>query len=350
MRTLFLILLTLPLVSYAGQPSSCSSPSPCPTKWSAIWPKQVFPLPGPDPAGENVVAYASRNTSLRSDLSKANLVSAAQRRLSRLMGASGSITFTGADFANLASPGNSQLMYFSDSENVTFEMVIGSTNLTTAQTWTLPADLTNQLDVVQRRDYVNPSSIPASLRLAGVSNATKFSAANRLFVSYEQYQIGASSVNYLGYSVDRKVGLDYATPSVGAILASVPLQAGSNYISQKTLDDPADDTQVTISDTLALDGFGTLNTPTGSFQALRFTMKSGYRTYDLSGGGPPDLLDIETVQRVGWVTKEGHWIVADYADYDPTTKAATISQVQYLTHVPTSSLSPTFTNTCNCPR
>jgi hypothetical protein len=313
-------------------------------------PKCSWLLPGH--AVPPLQLYASRAT-LQADLRRANLVSAAQERLLKTLGASGSIQLTNSDFTAFAQPGKTQLTYVASSESVAFEMVIGPPDLVNSQIWTLPADLTTELDVAQRRDFINPSTIPAGLQLAGVTHASKFVAPNRLFTGYRQYQISGSAVNFLGGSVDRKVGIDFSTASPNALFSVLPLQAGSAYTSQVVYDDPDDDVQEIETDTLSFDGFGSLKTPNGTVQALRYTIKSGLRTYDLSGGGPPsnsNLIDLNTTTQVGWVTKEGYWILADYADYNPTTHAATLSNVQYTTIVPTNSLSPTFTNTCNCSR
>jgi hypothetical protein len=305
-------------------------------------------MPGMAPTN----AWASNRSSLAADLAKANLVSAAADRLRKQMGVSGAITLLGSDFAAFASPGKTQLTYQSLGENVTFNMVIGNANAVNAQTWTLPADLTNQLDDVQRRDFIPVSSIPGSLSIAGVTHANKLIAANRLFTAYQQYQLNPTEFHFLGYAVDRKIGIDYqqSSPTVGSSFALVPLTLGANYTDKRVFDDPDDEIQEVNSSAITFDGFGTLNTPNGSFQALRYTMTTTLTTYDVSDPNDPEEIDSESATQVGWVTKEGTWITANYTDYNATTKAATISNVRYTSIVNTSSLSPTFTNLCNCSR
>ncbi|MEZ0542486.1 hypothetical protein [Fibrella arboris] len=304
----------------------------------------------------NSTAWASTRTTLSADLDYANVVSRVEERLRKKLGKSGSIQLTGSDFSTFAQAGRTQLVYTSESETATFTMDIGKADALNAQTWTLPADLTNQLDNVERRDFVSPGTIPASLRLPGVTHATRFRAANRLFTSYRQYAIKPAEIEFLGYSVDRKVGQDYETdsPTDASSFAVVPLGLGASFTTRVLIDDPDDETGTIQSDTLSVDGFGTLKTPNGTFQALRYTVRSTIRVYDMSGGGTPtedDLLDEGSILRVGWVTKEGYWILADYTDYNATTGAATLSNLNYTAIVPTASLSPTFTGTnCGCGR
>lgn len=334
------LILSLPTTVWAFAGNKCHGETS--TKCSWMLPKHV---------GFQQL-YASR-TELRADLLRANLVSGAKERLLKKMGSAGAIQLTNSDFTTFAQPGNTQLTYTGSSGAVTFEMVIGQADLVNSQSWTLPADLTNQLDNVQRRDFINPTAIPVNLRLPGVTHAMKYVAGNRLYTGYRQFQIGSTAVNFLGVSVDRKVGTDFETVSPNALFSVLPLMAGSTYNSQSVYDDPDDDLREIQSDTLTFNGFGSLRTPNGTFQALRYTIKSGLRTYDLSGGGSPsnaNLIDVNTSTQVGWVTKEGYWIVAEYTGYNPTTKAAMLRNVTYTAIVPTASLLPTFTNSCNCPR
>ncbi|WP_155297257.1 hypothetical protein [Spirosoma aerolatum] len=297
--------------------------------------------------------WASMRTNLTSDLAFANVVSSTEARWRAKLGAAGAIELTATDFNTFAQPGNTLLTYVGSDPESTLNMVIGKADPVNAQTWTLPANLTYQLDQVDRRDFVTPASIPANLRIAGATNATKFTANNRAYIGYRQYQIGGSAVNFLGYSVDRKVGNDYETSSAASIFSQLPAKLGNNFTSTILYDDPDDDLQTIQSDTLTFDGFGTLNTPNGSFQALRYTIRTGLRTYDTSGGATPsssNLIDTETGQQIGWVTKEGYWVVTNYDNYNPSTMSADLSTVAYSAIVATRSLSPSFSNSCNCPR
>ncbi|TAE32011.1 MAG: hypothetical protein EAZ91_06035 [Cytophagales bacterium] len=312
--------------------------------------KSIFGLPV---LGAPLNAWASNGNTFARDLAKANLVSEAADRLRKKMGAAGAITLLGSDFSTFTSPGKSQLSYSSGSENVTFDMVIGAANAVTAQTWTLPADLTNQLDRVARADFVAVSSIPAGLGLPGVTHVSKYIAGNRQFVRFNQYQLKSNELQSLGYSVDRKIGNDFAqgSPDLNSSFATIPLALGASYTDKGVVEDPTDNIQYESSSVITFDGFGTLNTPNGSFQALRYTMTTTTNTLDVSDLNDPVEIDTESATQVGWVTKEGTWITANYADYNPTTKAATISNVRYSAIVPTSSLSPTFTNSaCGCSR
>jgi hypothetical protein len=297
-------------------------------------------------------AWASTRTTLGQDLSRANLVTDASERLRKKLGATGAIQLLGSDFALFASPGKTQLNYFSDGETTDFDMIIGEANAVTAQTWNLPAGLINQLERVQRNDFIPVSSVPAGLNLTGATHVSRTVSGNRIAVGYRQYQLKPNEVQYLGYAVDRKVGLDYqtASPDVGSSFAVVPLGLGASFSNKVIVDSPDDENRGEVTHTLTFNGFGTLNTPNGSFQALRYTVTTTDEIFDLSDPNDPVLIDTETTTQVGWVTKEGTWIVADYKDYNPTTKAAKLSGVLYSTIVPTSSLSPTFTNSCGCNR
>ncbi|MBN8825637.1 MULTISPECIES: hypothetical protein [unclassified Spirosoma] len=302
---------------------------------------------------EGATLLASSRTNLANDLAFANIISNTEDRWRNKLGAAAAIQLSTTDFNTFAQPGNTLLTYSGSNPESTLTMVIGQADLTNAQTWTLPADLTYQLDQVSRRDFIAPTTIPANLRISGVTNATKYVADNRANIGYRQYQISGSAVNFLGYSVDRKVGSDYESASSGSIMTQLPAQLSDNFISTTLSDNPDDELQTIQADTVTFDGFGTLKTPTGSFQALRYTIRSGLHTYDTSGGDPPsddNLIDTETDQKVGWVTKEGYWFVANYANYNPSKKSAELSQISYSAIVTTRSLSPTFSNSCNCIR
>lgn len=302
---------------------------------------------------QGATLVASTRTNLANDLAVANVVSTTEARWRAKLGAAGAIQLTAADFNTFAQPGNTLLTYVGSDPESTLPMVIGQADLANAQTWSLPANLTYQLDQVDRRDFVAPTSIPATLRIAGATNATKYMAPNRAYIGYRQYQIASSVVNFLGYSVDRKVGDDYETGSTASIFSQLPAQLGTNFMSTTIYDNPDDELQTIQSDTLAFDGFGTLTTPNGSFQALRYTIRTGLRSYDTSGGATPsddNLIDTDTGQQIGWVTKEGYWVVANYTNYNPSTKSADLSTVTYSAIVPTRSLSPSFSNSCNCSR
>lgn len=310
----------------------------------------LFPLPF---EGKSTTAWVSNRNTFARDLASANLVTEAADRLRKKMGTSGAITLQGTDFNSFASPGNSQLTYMSNSASVTFDMVIGTANAVNAQTWTLPADLTNQLDNVSRADFIAVNRIPAGLSIAGVTHASKYVAGNRQFVQFKQYQLKGNELQYLGYALDRKIGNDFAqsSPDANSSFATIPLTVGASYSDIEITDDPADDNRYETISAITFDGFGTLNTPNGSFQALRYTMTTTGKTFDVSDPNDPEQIDTESVTQVGWVTQQGTWITATYTDYNTTTKAATLSNVRYSPIVPTSSLSPTFTNPgCNCPR
>jgi hypothetical protein len=303
--------------------------------------------------GTSPTAWVSNRTTLTRDLATANLVSEAADRLRKKMRASGAITLQGSDFNTFASPGKSQLTYLSNSQSVTFDMVIGNADATNAQTWALPADLTNQLNNVSRADFIPVSRIPASLSIMGVTHASKYVAANRQYVQFRQYQLKANELQYLGYAVDRKIGNDFAqsSPDANNSFATVPLTLGASYTDVEVTDDPTDDTRYENTSVITFDGFGTINTPNGSFQALRYTMITTGKTYDVSDPNNPEQIDTESGTQVGWVTQQGTWITATYTGYNATTKSATLSNVRYSAIVPTSSLSPNFTNpSCNCTR
>lgn len=301
---------------------------------------------------QSATLLASTRSNLANDLAFANIVSNTEDRWRTKLGAA-AIQLSATDFNNFAQPGNTLLTYGGSNPESTLNMVIGQADLVNAQTWTLPADLTYQLDQVSRRDFVAPTTIPANLRITGATNATKYIADNRANIGYRQYQISGSAVNFLGYAVDRKVGSDYESASSGSIMTQLPAQLGDNFTSTTLYDNPDDELQTIQADTVSFDGFGTLKTPTGSFQALRYTIRSGLHTYDTSGGTTPsddNLIDTETEQKVGWVTKEGYWFVANYANYNSSKKSAELSQIAYSAIVTTRSLSPSFSNSCNCPR
>ena len=291
----------------------------------------VFPLKN-RPANLGLWAKSGQST-MAGALPYANLVSRTYQRLQQRVGAAAAIRFSGADFANMARPGKSEAMYIASNDEFTAEMNIGEADSENAQTWTIPDGLVDELDEFIQRDFVSPNAIPKSIRLPNATHATRLRAEDGSYVGYRQYQLDNDEVEDLGFGIDLAEGEDYEVefPTEGATFLSVPLELGSSFHSAEIIDEPGDDQRIESNSEINFDGFGTLHTPDGDHPALRYTVTTTL-TYSKMSDGPSEI------SQVGWITKDGHWFVATYADHDESTGKATLSDISYTRIVPTSSL------------
>ena len=291
----------------------------------------VFPMRN-RPADLGLWAKAGHNVA--NALPYTNLVSRTHQRLQQRVGAAAAIRFSGADFANMARPGKSEAMYIAGNDDFTAQMDIGRADDENAQTWTIPATLIDELDEFIQRDFVLPNAIPKSIRLPNATHATRLKAQDGSYVGYRQYQLDNDEVEDLGFGIDLADGEDYEVefPTDGATFLAVPLELGSSYHSNELMDEPGDEDQkIETNSEINFDGFGTLRTPDGDHPALRYTATTTL-SYSKPTGQPTEI------NQVGWITKEGHWFVATYADHDESTGKATLSDISYTRIVATSSL------------
>lgn len=180
------------------------------------------------------------------------------------------ITITQADFQNLAAVGNSNLSFGDSNSPITMNVGQASSS---AQTWTLPANLYEIFDYGQREDFISPASSPLTPP-EGTTHVMKSSVETAEGLEadlYQNFKITTTTVDYLGTDFDYIIDLDddfSAEPDFKFI--NVPLSYNDNYSSTVEKFNPVVNGALykeIIS--AAVDGWGTIATPDGTYNCLR---------------------------------------------------------------------------------
>ncbi len=191
-------------------------------------------------------------------------------------------------------------------------MDIGIADLNNAQTWTLPSNLLNEFESYYNEDFIPVSEVPDDLRFAGANKVVKSeyedSGGNTIEV-FEHYIIGNDAVDYIGISYYYYLDEDEdAFDAEDFKFSDVPMQLANQYSYIHEDDNPEFRNLRYIENTKTVDAFGTLNTPYGAFDCLRMTIISNqYSRLDTNSTFTLDY----TLDHVGFVTDQGHYIIAN---------------------------------------
>lgn len=268
------------------------------------------------------------------DVSALNLRNSPQPSAARI---ASTINISLTDFNTISAVGNSWLLY--QSNGTTFSMNIGTANSSSAQTWTLPANLMNYFQGAGRSDFIAPSSIPMSLQITGANKLMRTfyldNNGNHMQV-YDHYDVNGSGINHLGTSYDLEVGSDDTFDEPDYEFSDVPLDLGDSFVS--TIEEKDYVTNLTLTkyvQTVTADAYGTISTPDGTFNCLR--MSIGNQKFTRPNESTAYTL-VSTTNQVSFMTKEGAYFNAQVSAQNGT---ATLSNFQYRKVVLTSSLSET---------
>ena len=247
------------------------------------------------------------------------------------------ISITLANFNTISATGNSWLLY--QNENASFSMNIGTANNASPQTWALPANFLSYFDGAGRSDFIAPSSISPALQIAGADKVTRtlyFDNTGRPMKKYDHYYYDTNVgtiMNHLGTSYDLEVGDDDNFNEPDYELTSIPLGLGNNFSS--TVENADYVTNLTLTKFIAttnVDAFGTISTPTGTYNCLRisvsrqrFTRPNESTAYTLAA----------TDNYIQFMTAEGELFVGKIS---ATSGTVTVSNIQYRRVVATSLL------------
>ncbi len=213
------------------------------------------------------------------------------------------ISITASDLSSTFAVGTSRFSYLSSD---TMKMNVGTASSSSSQTWTAPAFTTTD---TFRLDNVLASSTPY---ISYFPRATS--------VQFNQsYSYGLSVKLYLYYreTSDSLVSIgsaEHESGTVGSIAidttyitnspssySPIPMQLGEVYSEvPDTVDEGGGVTDVLTSQS-AIDAYGTLVLPEGSFEALR--VSNVYTTNAYSGGY---LTNTYRLYEITWYTKQGY--------------------------------------------
>jgi hypothetical protein len=244
-----------------------------------------------------------------------------------------------ADFNTISAVGNSWLDFSTDSK--TFSMNIGSANNSSAQTWTLPADLMTNFSGFVRIDFVLPSTLPTPLQIAGADRVMKgysLDDEGNPLIEYDHFDISNTFVNHLGTSYDSGSGADVAYNEPDYEYADVPLEIGDNWTAIEEEEDYETGLALTQTEQInTVDAYGSIITPDGAFNCLRMT--STIKNFTRPNESSAFTLQ-STTYGVSFVTKEGYYFYAQRPT-SATNGTVTLSNFGYRKIVQTANLSET---------
>lgn len=316
-----------------GQGSNRCARAPCPTYVNGK------PVSMPTTSAARRAAAA--------DLAYANVNVAAKARLKKEAGIlleSEPIVIDRADYVRLAQPGNQFTLLLSE-ENSQLMVNIGRADDQQAQRWVLPGNLSDRLPLGLGGDFIRPDDVPMDLRFEGTTHVLRLSDGQT--TRYQSFQVKADEVELLGYSMDLyDTGNDYKISDNflnTSKYSDLPLNLGDEFKFVNEIVSTDRSERIETRTHLDWDAYGVLETPNGTFNALRFTSKDTTFSYQGSSTTPYSQ---SVSQRVGWVTKEGVLFDGQIQSYDPTTGQATLIQTNYQTITqPTAPVSPPFSIT-----
>jgi hypothetical protein len=240
------------------------------------------------------------------------------------------ITITESDFNNIAQGGNSWIDF--KSVNSSFTMNIGTANTSSPQTFTLPSNLLSSFVNYSRLDFVNESSLDAGLQIAGADIAArKLLIDNNDNAVYQYFHVDISNngVYVLGTSYDLYDETDdNFDEEADYEFLDAPLALNDVVTSiVEEIDYDTDVSLVQEKETKTVNGYGTLVLPNGSSIAcLRMGIVREKRTRANSNDPFPPNPE-STVNAIAFLTKEGHYFLADIASQSGNN--ATLNNLTY---------------------
>ncbi len=248
------------------------------------------------------------------------------------------ISISKDDFLEISSPRNTWLFF--ENKSASFSMDIGTANMVSYQTWSLPSNLFTYFPYAYYDDFIPLEEVPEDLKFADANRVMKSyyldSGENPIDI-YTHFKITDDEINEIGtsyfYSID---GDEEGFDSDDYKFSDVPLNlgdadtgtaAGVNFNNRLHL--------VNYVNTKTVDAFGSISTPLGDFECLRISLSTikNSRT-DTSSAFTFE----ESFNSVAFVTKEGLNFVARTSS---TSGSANLSQMQMKFFVPTGTLGQT---------
>lgn len=267
------------------------------------------------------------------DINLLNLKNNTQNKVIAQTNAAISVSLT--DFDAFSAVGKTWLDY--ENPSASFNMNIGSANSSTPQNWTLPANFLTYFDGAGRGDFIAVADVPAALQVAGANKVMRsyyFDENDRPMDVYNHYDLNNSGVFHIGSSYDLEVGSDDVFDETDYEVADVPLDLNDAFTSTNEETDHISNQKILKEiHSVTVDAFGTITTPTGIYNCLR--MLSSVQKYTRPNDAVAYTL-VSTTSHISFLTKTGEYFTAKVS---ATSGNVTVSEIEYRTVVPTSSLS-----------
>jgi len=268
------------------------------------------------------------------DLNALNLKNKATNSLS-VAQTNNAISITLVDFNDFTAVGKTWLSY--ENFNESFSMNIGSANNSTPQSWSLPSNFHTYFEGAGRSDFIAVANVPPALQVAGANKVMRgayYDENDRPVDVYDHYNLTSSGVFHIGSSYDLEIGSDDVFDEADYELADVPLDLNDSFNSTDEVTNHVSNQKTTkFVNNTTVDAFGTITTPTGTYNCLRMlTIIQEYtRPNEMS-----DYTLVATTNHVGFLTKSGEYFTAKVSD---SSGNVTVSEIEYRTVVQTSLLS-----------
>lgn len=209
-----------------------------------------------------------------------------------------------------------------------------------AQIWTLPANLYEIFDYGQRKDFISPDS-SAFIPPAGTTHVMKSSVETAEGLEadlYQNFKITANTVDYLSSDFDYIIASDddfSAEPDFKFI--DVPLSFTDNYSSTVEKFNPVVDGALNKEvSNAAVDGWGTIATPDGTYNCLRIK----YNVNKFKRNLITDLYIADGSEvRYQWISSNGFSFTATVVSENMITHMATLDNCLLTKIVATNTLS-----------
>ena len=218
---------------------------------------------------------------------------------------------------------------FSRADTVSYQMNVGITSSSQAQTWTYPAAVFTDSIV---NANVAPSTTPYVSTFPGATHAKSQIMAQGLMTSsvYMYYRMANDSLSFLGYAANIKYPpiMDTTTyMKFGYLMTKTPLMLGSTLLTK----DSSFSSMTNYSSALNVenfDAYGTITLPNGTFQCLRAKVTSYVQTMLPTG------LTKDTLYAFHWLTKEGHELKLKAKLKSATSGTIPVMAVNYVSIIP----------------
>ncbi|MCP9756622.1 hypothetical protein EGI26_15765 [Lacihabitans sp. CCS-44] len=256
------------------------------------------------------------------DVSTLNLKSTVQNFVKETQSA---ISITYPDVNTISAAGNTWLEF--DGFDNSFNMNIGVANNFSPQVWTLPTNLLTYMYGTSRQDFLNLSSVPVALQIAGANRVTReyfYDDQDRPMKVYEHYNITNATIDHLGTSYDLVSGQDDTFDEPNYKFADIPLDLNDSYTAiEEETDYIANEILTKYEISTDVDAYGTITTPDGTFNCLRMSHLT--KKYTRPNASTAYTL-VSTINQITFITKEGYYFNANVS---ATNGTVSVTNVRY---------------------
>ncbi|WP_255066304.1 hypothetical protein [Lacihabitans sp. LS3-19] len=241
------------------------------------------------------------------------------------------ISIEKAEFEQIAAVRKSWLLFYDPLR--TFSMDIGTVDYANPQIWNLPGNLLNY-STYAHEDFVPMAEVPEELQFPEANIIAKSyyrDAEQNLIEVYNHFYLDDTEIINIGVSYYYYLeGDENSFDADNYKFTDVPMSLGDSYSFTEMYKNPVTNKYLdSLVHTKTVDAFGVINTPTGQYECLRFTISTD--KYSRVDEVSPFTFSA-TTNLVGFVTEEGFMFTANKSAASGT---ATMSNIQIRYTVPT---------------